>query len=120
MVLGIALSVLVLFGGTILLPARSWFGQRSQLASAEAQLRQLDAANSKLAARIEDLSRDDTVERQARELYGFVYPGQESYTVPPRGAPKISLPAVWPFDRLTDPLTRAAQRRAVPEDQIAR
>lgn len=117
---GLALGAAVLFGGVVLLPTRSWLGQRSEMAAAEVELAQLDSSNASLSAKIGDLSKPDTVERQARELYGFVYPGQESYTVPQRGAPHIELPPLWPFDRLSEPLNRAAQRRSVTEDLVAR
>jgi len=106
--------VVVLFVGVVVLPTRSWFDQRGALAAAESERQTLQSSNSELQERIDRLSDDATVERQARELYGYVYPGEESYTVPPAGPATIALPPGWPFDRITEPLRRAAQRRAAP------
>lgn len=117
-VIAVVVSLVVIFVGVVLLPTRAWFGQRTETSSAEAELRQLESSNAALSKKIKRLSQPNTVEQQARELYGFVYPGQESYTVPPRGASVVNLPDVWPFDRLAEPLQRAAQRKAVPEDQV--
>ena len=117
-VIGVGVSLVIVFVGVVLLPTRAWFGQRAETASAQAELRQLDSSNAALSQKIARLSQPNTVEQQARELYGLVYPGQESYTVPPRGAPTVNLPKEWPFDRLAEPLERAAQRKAVPDDQV--
>ena len=106
--------------GLVVLPTRNWVGQRSDIAEAEAELSELTRTNDELQARIDHLSDPDTVERQARELYGYVYPGEESYTVPPRGKIVVDLPKVWPFNRLQDPLDRVAQRRAVRIDAVAK
>jgi len=110
----------VLFVGVVVLPTRTWISQRSDLSSAEAERDELVAANEQLAEKIEELSDPETIEQQARELYGYVYPGQESYTVPPEGAPDIQLPDEWPFDRLQDPLQRAAERKAAPDGPAGR
>ncbi len=105
----------VLFVGLVVLPTRTWISQSSDLSSAEAERDELVDANKELAEKIETLADPETIEQQARELYGYVYPGQESYTVPPEGAPRIQLPDEWPFDRLQDPLRRAAERSAAPQ-----
>jgi cell division protein FtsB len=106
--------VAVVFVGVVVLPTRAWFAQRSDLGAAKAERNELEAGNAKLAEKIETLADPGTIEQQARELYGYVYPRQESYTVPPGGAPQIDLPKVWPFDQLQDPLQRAAERKAAP------
>jgi hypothetical protein len=108
----------VVFVGVVVLPTRTWFAQRADLAAAKAERDELEAANKQLAEKIEVLGDPDTIEQQARELYGYVYPGQESYTVPPGGEPEIQLPQVWPFDQLQDPLQRAAERKAAPDSAV--
>jgi hypothetical protein len=81
------------------------------LRSDSAQLRQLEASNRALAHKIDRLSSDDAIERQAREQFGLVYPGEEPYTVLASPAPSVNLPRTWPFDILQDPLARAAARQ---------
>ena len=70
----------------------------------------LDASNGRLAEKIDHLSDKSSIERQAREQFGFVDVGEESYTVPPGSSPTVNLPPVWPFDLLQDPVARAAAR----------
>ncbi len=112
----IVITVAVAFVGVVVLPTRSWLAQSGDLAAAEAERDELVKANADLATKIDTLADPDTIEEQARELYGYVYPRQETYTVPPGDAPTIDLPDVWPFQQLQDPLERAARRLAAPDD----
>jgi cell division protein FtsB len=104
----VVLGVLV---ASVVLPTTTWFGQRRALDQASAQLRQLESSNSRLAAKIDKQSDNSSVERQAREQFGFVMPGEESYIVPGSPPPVVNLPQVWPFNLLQDPIARAAARQ---------
>ncbi len=111
----LALIGLVVVGSivvaSLILPTSTWFGQRAALNQASAQLRQLDSSNAKLARKINEMSGNSSIERQAREQLGFVYPGEESYIVPDSPPPVVNLPPVWPFNLLQDPISRAAARQ---------
>jgi cell division protein FtsB len=109
-VLAAAVSLVVLAMMTIALPARTWVSQQREVARAEAELAQLDSTNRALARKIRRLSEPAAIERQAREEFGFVEPGEESYTVPPAPPREVTLPEVWPFDLLQESVARAADR----------
>jgi cell division protein FtsB len=104
------LAVAVVVVGVVYLPTRTWFGQQEELQHSKAELHKLEAGNQALARKIDRLSDASSIEEQARREYGFVTPGEESYTVPPAGKLEVNLPPVWPFDLLQDPIGRAAAR----------
>jgi cell division protein FtsB len=103
-----ALALVVV--GVVYLPTRTWFGQQDELDRTPAQLARVRAGNDRLAHKIDRLSDASSIEEQARQQYGLVLPGEESYTVPPASKPVVNLPPVWPFDRLQDSIARAAAR----------
>jgi cell division protein FtsB len=110
----VLIGVVVVAGvlvASVILPTTTWFGQQRALNQASAQLRQLKASNARLAKKIDGLSDNSSIERQAREQFGFVDPGEESYIVPGAAAPVVNLPQVWPFNLLQDPIARAAARQ---------
>jgi hypothetical protein len=97
--------------GVVVLPARTWVAQQMDLRSAKTQLAQLHASNAALSKKIDKLGSDGSIEQQAREQFGLVYPGEEPYTVLASPPPSVNLPRAWPFDRLQDALQRAAARQ---------
>jgi cell division protein FtsB len=85
---------LVLFGSVLLaaailaawFPAEALLHQRSSLASASAQLRQLHAQEAALAVERKNLNAAAEISRIAREQYQLISPGQQPYQVlPPAG-----------------------------------
>jgi cell division protein FtsB len=67
-------------------PARAWWSQRDEIGSLESDLDSQDFINEELLERTERLGTDEEIERLAREQYGLVRPGDESYVVmPPPG-----------------------------------
>jgi cell division protein FtsB len=97
--------------GVVVLPARTWVSQQMELRSSKAELQQLQSSNDALSHKIDELGSDGSIERQAREQFGLVYPGEEPYTVLASPPPSVNLPRAWPFDLLQDPLQRAAARQ---------
>jgi cell division protein FtsB len=97
--------------GVVVLPARTWVSQQMELRSSKAELQQLRSSNDALSHKIDELGSDGSIERQAREQFGLVYPGEEPYTVLASPPPSVNLPRAWPFDLLQDPLQRAAARQ---------
>ncbi len=97
--------------GVVVLPARTWVSQQMELRSSKAQLERLRSSNAALSHKIDKLGSDGSIERQAREQFGLVYPGEEPYTVLASPPPSVNLPRAWPFDLLQDPLQRAAARQ---------
>lgn len=110
LVLGVVVSFAIMFVGVVVLPTRAWFGQQRDIASAQAELRQVRHENDKLERQVARLSDDAAIERQARRDLGLVKPGEESYTVTALPTPVVNLPDVWPFNLLQEPLAKAAER----------
>jgi cell division protein FtsB len=95
----ITVVIAAIFGFGVL-PTRSYLDRRQQVAAAEQRLAEVEHANEQARRQKERLQTDAEIERQAREHYGMVKPGEEAYKiVPPPEAP-TEVPDVWPFDRL--------------------
>jgi Septum formation initiator len=64
-------------------PVRTYLDQRAATDRSREQIEMLSRANERLEDRAESLRTDDEIERLAREQYGLVKPGEESYGVLP-------------------------------------
>ena len=82
---------IVAVGLFLISPTRAWWSQRDEISSFESELGEQDALNAELLDRVEVLGTDAEIERLAREQYGLVRPGDESYVVPP--APTVATTA---------------------------
>lgn len=80
----VALAVIVL-AGLAVLPAKTWFSQRSKVEAAEAELGRIEAATLELERQYELLGTDEEIELRARRDFQLVYPGEESYRIVPTG-----------------------------------
>jgi len=103
-VLATALLLAVLVVGVF--PTRRYLDQRAAIANASADLQQQTATNDTLQAQADRLQTDQEIERQAREQYGLVKPGEEAYHVLPDPQDPLKVPDVWPFSRLQQRLDR--------------
>jgi len=115
----VALGLAGALGFVVILPGRTWVEQNLAMRDAKAELHQLQTSNAAVSEKIERLSQDDSIEQQAREEFGLVYPGEEPYTVLAPGAATVNLPRTWPFESLQDPLARAAARQAAADEDNA-
>lgn len=95
----LSLFTAVVLGGALLgsFPARSIAAQRTATNQAETRLGDLDAEISRLQARVDQLGQSGEIERIAREKYGYVPPGTESYRVITPSAGDVPVPHGWPF-----------------------
>jgi cell division protein FtsB len=84
----------------VAVPTRNYFSQRSETASADAELDTLQAEIDELEDRSTALEDPDEVIRIAREEYHYVNPGEEAFVVLPPAPPPLPIPAGWPFDAL--------------------
>jgi len=82
----IVLAVIVL-AGLAVLPAKTWFSQRSKMDAAEAELARIEAATVELERQYERLGTDEEIELRARRDFQLVYPGEESYRIVPTEEP---------------------------------
>lgn len=75
-------------------PARTWYGQRQQIAAARESNSVLDEQSRQLQGRADQLGTDAEVERIAREQYSLVKPGEEAFGILP--SPAAAPPAPPP------------------------
>ncbi len=87
---------LILF---LVLPTRTWLGQRAVVAETNRRLEVLSRENDALAARVTSLQDPSQVERLARQQYGMIRPGERAYSVLPP-TPPATLPGGWPYSVL--------------------
>jgi len=74
----VALGVL---GGLAVVPARTWWSQRAEMAEAREQLQTMQAEVAELQAELELLRTPLEIERRAKQDYGMVLPNEESYVI---------------------------------------
>ena len=98
-VVGPALAAVVLLGVLFLtvFPTRTWLDQRASISASQAQLAELDGELAELDDRVAALDSPEEIEFLARDEYGMVRPGEESYRVLPAPAPPLQIPPGWPF-----------------------
>ena len=92
----------------VAVPGRAYLNQRGEVATAQAELRRLEASNERLQQRKDRLEDPAEIQRIARRDYGLVAAGEESYTVLPPATAGLALPDAWPYDRLADAVRAAA------------
>lgn len=101
-------AVLVVIGA-VMLPTGLWFNQRHDVEQANAQLQDLRHSNAALERKVAKLGSKSAIEQQARVDFGYVKPGEESYTLTAPPPPVVNLPDVWPFNRLQGPLSEVSR-----------
>ncbi len=79
---GLACAVVVAFA---MMPLRIWLDQRESLSQLRDERIELEQEVEELDAQHRLLETDGEVERQARENFDLVYPGEESYRILPSG-----------------------------------
>jgi cell division protein FtsB len=98
LVLLVAVTLVVLSAALLgSFPARAIVAQRADTATAEAQLDDIEAEIARLQGRVDRLNDPEEVQRLAREKYGYVPPGTESYRVITPSAGDVPVPDGWPF-----------------------
>src|SRR3954471_12212263 len=73
-------------------PARTYLGQRQDLAAASARVKVLSSENKTLTERAGKLHDNAEIERLAREQYGLVTPGAEACAFLPSPPPPTPVP----------------------------
>ena len=100
LLIGVVAIVIVgaLMAALFVLPVKSWFRQRDDLAERQRELAVLTAANAELAAEVNYLQTPDGIKEAARAEIGFGELGEKRVTVMPAPDAPITLPAGWPYD----------------------
>jgi cell division protein FtsB len=97
------------------LPVKSWFQQRDDLARKQNQLAVLSNANAQLAADVSRLQTPDGIKEAARQEIGFVGIGEQRISVLSTPNAPITLPTGWPYDAIAQII---AVRSAPPETAV--
>ncbi|MFV0525884.1 MAG: FtsB family cell division protein [Acidimicrobiales bacterium] len=74
---------LAVLAGLAVLPARTWWAQRSDMMETRAELEDTRADVEVLQAELDLMATDEEIERRARADFDLVFPGEESYRVLP-------------------------------------
>jgi cell division protein FtsB len=93
----------LLFVGVLVVavfPTRTYLAQRRTVAAANHQLAQLQSANASMRAEAKRLQTDAEIEQQARLHYDYARPNEEVYHVLPAPQKPLTVPHVWPFQKL--------------------
>jgi len=94
-----ALLVVGSFANSFLvLPVKSWFGQRSEYDDRATELDALREATDRLQAEVDRLNTPQGVEDAARQELGFVMVGEDRRSVVADAQAPIDLPYGWPYD----------------------
>lgn len=113
-----ALLVIGSFANSFLvLPVRSWFGQRSEFEDRTVELETLREATDRLQAEVDRLNTPEGVEDAARQELGFVMVGEDRRTVVGDAEAPTDLPYGWPYDLVEQIVqVREAEARARATD----
>ncbi len=105
----VALALVAVAGAVVLAgPVLGYLSERDEMADQRDELARIEAENRELEGRLETLRDPAQIERVAREEYGLVRVGQESYVVLPRATAGVDLPRAWPFEVLAEPIAAAS------------
>lgn len=99
----ICLGVVVLAG-----PVLGYAGERRNVSAQRDELARIELENRELQARLDQFDDPAQIERIARDEYGLVSPGEESYAVLPRPTAGVDLPRAWPFEVLAGSIAAAS------------
>jgi cell division protein FtsB len=121
----IGVGTLVIAGALLaalfVLPIKSWYRQRDDIAVKQRELAVLTAANAQLGADVTRLQTSDGIAEAAREEIGFVPAGEQRDSVMPAPNAPLTLPTGWPYDAVTQILavrTAQAAAAAVPATTV--
>jgi len=104
---GLAVSVaLVGFLLVGVFPTQDWLSQRDERRAKQAELDAIEAEGKAYEERIAELKSPEEIERQAREEYGMIEPGETVFGILPPAAAPVDLPETWPFGGAEDWLNR--------------
>jgi len=104
-----------LIASLFVLPVKSWFQQRDDLARKRNELAVLSNANAQLAADVNRLQTPDGIKEAARQEVGYVGVGEQRISVLATPDAPITLPTGWPYDAITQIIAvRAQQAAAAP------
>jgi cell division protein FtsB len=96
------------------LPVKSWFQQRDDLARKQNQLAVLSNANAQLAADVSRLQTPDGIKEAARQEVGFVGIGEQRISVLSTPNAPVTLPTGWPYDAITQIIAVRSASTAAP------
>ena len=103
-----------LIASLFVLPVKSWFQQRDDLARKQNELAVLNNANAQLAADVNRLQTPDGIKEAARQEVGYVGIGEQRISVLPTPDAPLALPTGWPYDAITQIIAVRTAPAAAP------
>lgn len=113
--LGMILVIGSFANSFLVLPVKSWFGQRTEFEDRSAELDALQEATDRLQTEVDRLNTPEGVEDAARDELGFVMVGEDRRTVVGQASAPLDLPWGWPYDLVE----QIVQVRTVEADRVA-
>lgn len=101
LVVGIGLVLISFANSFVLLPARSWLGQRDEISDRQTELEVIQRANEQLQFEIDQLQTPRGIEQAARSELGYVMEGEKRQVLVGSADAPIQLPSGWPYDLVT-------------------
>ena len=101
LVVGIGLVLVSFANSFVLLPAKSWLGQKDEITDRQNELEVIKRANEQLQSEIDQLQTPRGVEQAARSELGFVMEGEKRQVLVGSAAAPVDLPDGWPYDLVT-------------------
>lgn len=101
LVVGIGLVLISFANSFVLLPARSWLGQRDEISDRQTELEVIQRANDQLQFEIDQLQTPRGIEQAARSELGYVMEGEKRQVLVGSADAPIQLPSGWPYDLVT-------------------
>ncbi|MGA0878479.1 MAG: FtsB family cell division protein [Ilumatobacteraceae bacterium] len=101
LVVGIGLVLVSFANSFVLLPAKSWLGQKDEITDRQNELEVIKRANEQLQSEIDQLQTPRGIEQAARSELGFVMEGEKRQVLVGSAVAPLDLPEGWPYDLVT-------------------
>lgn len=101
LVVGIGLVLVSFANSFVLLPAKSWLGQKDEITDRQNELEVIKRANEQLQAEIDQLQTPRGIEQAARSELGYVMEGEKRQVLVGSAVAPVDLPEGWPYDLVT-------------------
>ena len=105
LVVGVTLVLVSFANSFVLLPAKSWLGQKDEISDRQNELAVIQRATEQLQLEIDQLQTPRGIEQAARSELGYVMEGEKRQVLVGSMAAPLELPSGWPYDLVTRILT---------------
>lgn len=101
LVVGVTLVLVSFANSFVLLPTKSWLGQKDEISDRRKELAVIQRANDQLQVEIDQLQTPRGIEQAARSELGYVMEGEKRQVLVGSAEAPLELPTGWPYDLVT-------------------